>query len=218
MEKDGLSFAVNMTDYSKKIENYSFEELQAEKQKILDKQNLNYIYAGFDSFEIHRLNIQDSPDEKNRIYVRKKIALLTKIISAKLNQYVVNFASYWKEINNEFLETTSSPDYVTAVLEGKEVAFADKLNLKGLVAYKRYLGFLCDNLNKYQSFKMAVNDALNAEIEVDESFDREKFFTRFFLPNSIDTIYKNLVKEKCLNNRIKQLGNLKHAETAEMKQ
>lgn len=215
MEKDGLSVAVNMTEYQKKIESYSYEQLQAEKQKIMDKQSLNYIIVGINNFEERRLNIQDSPDEKNRIYVRKKVAMANRIINAKLNKFATDFSSYWTYINDEFVKTTLCPDYATAKLEKKTVPLADKLNLKGLVAYKRYLMLISKELDKLPNFKMAVQVALDVEQDLDKEFDREDFYTRFFLPNKIDTIYKNLVKEKCINDRMKQLGNVKKAESQE---
>lgn len=215
MEKDGLAFAVNVTDYQKKIESFDYDKLQAEKQKILDKENLNYTCVGINNFEVKRLNIQNSPDEKNRIYVRKKVAMANRIINAKLNEYATDFSSYWQYINDEFIKTTSSPDYASAKLEKKTVPLADKLNLKGLVAYKRYLMLVAKELDKLPNFKMAVQVALDVEKDVDKNFDREDFFTRFFLPSNIDTIYKNLIREKCVNDKMKQLGNIKEAESQE---
>ena len=141
--------------------------------------------------------------------------MLSKIISGQLSNFAVDYASYWKYINDEFLKTTSDPDYVTARLQGKTVPFADKLNLQGLTAYKRFLVVLSDNLEKTPFFQFAVQNALDAEIEYDKDFNRDKFYTRYFLPQSIDPIFKNLMKEKIVDNRLKELGNVAKADKTE---
>ena len=209
---NGLGLAVNLTDYKKKIENYDYDKLQTERQKLLDKQCLNYIYMPINSeYEIHRLNIADSPEEKNRIYVRKKVAMATKDINAKLDAFVEDFSSCWRYFNKEFLKTTSMPYIATVDLEGKTVPFSDRLSLQGLCAYMHYLMFISDALEIYSNFEVAAQLALEKEQDVDTKFDRDKFFTRFFLPNSIDAVYKNLIKEKTINERMKEIGNVKKA-------
>ena len=214
MEKNGLGLAVNLTDYKKKIENYDYDKLQAERQKLLDKQCLNYIYMPINSeYEIHRLNIADSPEEKNRIYVRKKVAMATKDINAKLDAFVEDFSSCWRYFNKEFLKTTSMPYIATVDLEGKTVPFSDRLSLQGLCAYMHYLMFISDALEIYSNFEVAAQLALEKEQDVDTKFDRDKFFTRFFLPNNIDAVYKNLIKEKTINERMKEIGNVKKSTT-----
>ena len=215
MEKENLTVSINMNDYQKKIENYDFNKLLAEKEKILNKQNVSYTYVSLGSYYTQQINISENPDEKNRIYVRKKVAMLSKIISGQLSSFAVDYASYWKYINDEFLKTTSDPDYVTARLQGKTVPFADKLNLQGLTAYKRFLVVLSDNLEKTPYFNFAVQNALDAEIEYDQDLNRDKFYTRYFLPQSIDSIFKNLMKEKIVDNRLKELGNVAKAEKTE---
>ena len=214
MEKDGLGLAVDMTDYQKKIENYDYDKLQAERQKLLDKQCLNYIYMPINTrYEIHRLNIADSPEEKNRIYVRKKVAMATKDVNAKLNAFVEDFSSCWRYFNKEFLKTTSMPYIATVDLESKTVPFSDRLSLQGLRAYMHYLMFISDALEIYSNFEVAAQLALEKEQDVDTKLERDKFFTRFFLPNNIDAVYKNLIKEKTINERMKQIGNVKKAES-----
>lgn len=217
MEKTGFKFAVNMTDYQNKIENYDYDKLQTERQKLLDKQCLNYIYMPIVSeYEVKRLNISDSPEEKNRIYLRKEVAMAIKDVNAKLNAYVDDFSSCWRYFNEEFLKTTSNPYIATVTLEKKSVPISDRLGLMGLRAYYHFLLFLGDALEIYPSnFKIAAQLALEKEQDVDTKFDRDKFFTRFFLPNDIDAIYKNLAREKCLNDRIKQVGNVKKADGQE---
>ena len=217
MEKDKLVFALDMTDYQKKIENYDFDKLTAEKQKILGRMDVSYIHMGFGTFSTEKLNIANDPDEKNRIYVRKKVAMISKIISGQLADYAVDFAPYWRYINEEFLKTTCDPDYVTARLQGKTVPFADKLNLQGLTAYKRYLLLLSENLEKMMPyFQIAVQNALEVEMDVDQNLDRDHFYTRYFLPQNIDAVFKNLMKERAINKRIKEVGNVKKQEKADV--
>lgn len=217
MKKAGLKFAVDMTNYQKKIENYDYDKLQAERQKLLDKQCLNYIYMPINTrFEIYRLNISDSPEEKNRVYLRKEVAMAIKDVNAKLNAYVDDFSSCWRYFNEEFLKTTSNPYIATATLEKKSVPLSDRLNLLGLRAYYHFLLFLGDTLEMYPSnFKIAAQLALEKEQDADIEFKRDKFFTRFFLPNDIDAIYKNLAKENCINEKMKQVGNVKKADNQE---
>lgn len=216
MEKDKLTVAINMQDYKNKIKDYDFAKLEKEKQKIEDSLNVNYIQMGVGMYFSNKKNIANDPDEKNRIYVRKKVSIVVKIISGQLSKTAVDFASYWKYINDEFLKTTSDPDYVSAKLQGKNVPFADKLNLQGLVAYKRYLILLSDSLEKIPFFKMAVQVALDAECDADRDMHRENFYTRSFLPNDIDAIFKKLMKEKIVSERMKELGNTKIADKEEL--
>lgn len=219
MEKTRFEFAVNMTDYKKKIEDFDYDKLQAERQKLLDKQCLNYIYMPIVTrYEVKRLNISDNPEEKNRIYLRKKVTMAIKDINAKLDDYVVDFSSCWRYFNEEFLKTTSNPYIATATLEKKSVPTSDRLGLMGLRAYYHFLLFLGDAIEMYPSnFEFATQLALEKEQDVDAKFNRDEFFTRLFLPNNIDAIYKNLAREKCLNDRIKELGNVKKAEETQTK-
>ena len=74
---------------------------------------------------------------------------------------------------------------------------------------------MSDNLEKTPYFNFAVQNALDAEIEYDQDLNRDKFYTRYFLPQSIDSIFKNLMKEKIVDNRLKELGNVAKAEKTE---
>ena len=106
------------------------------------------------------------------------------------------------------------PYIATVDLESKTVPFSDRLSLQGLRAYMHYLMFISDALEIYSNFEVAAQLALEKEQDVDTKLERDKFFTRFFLPNNIDAVYKNLIKEKTINERMKQIGNVKKS-TAE---
>ena len=63
---------------------------------------------------------------------------------------------------------------------------------------------------------MAVQVALDAECDADRDMHRENFYTRSFLPNDIDAIFKKLMKEKIVSERMKELGNTKIADKEEL--
>ena len=210
MEKDNLSVSLNMNEYKQKVGAMSVKQLLKEKEKIERHLTVNYTFMGPNFYSVGKVNIKDDPEEKNRIYVRKKVSILTKMISGQLNQYTTDFASYWKYINKQFLDTTSYGDHVTAVLKGRSVPFADKLTVKGLTAYKRYLLVLSDNLSKNMDLAPAVKNAIDTEFYADADLARNKFYSRKFLPASIDAIFKNLIKSKIVDEQIKKVGTVEN--------
>ena len=210
MENEEYVVALNMNDFKKKIDEYDLEKLMHEKDKILKRLSVPYIYMSLNSYYREDVNIAKDSDEQNRIYVRKKVAMIIGIINAKLNEYTNDFSSCWKTINGRFEESTYSPTYASVKLEGKTVPFADKLNLQGLIAYKRYLLFLCDGLNKIGSLDAEAVIALGKEKEVDKELNREDFYTRYFLPHNINSIFKNLTKIRIVNERLTELENIKN--------
>ena len=207
MELKDLHQSYDMTEYKNQIKNYDEEELRKEQQKLHEKMNINYLCLGDGYYSVRKINIADNPDEKNRVYVRKKVMFLSALISGHLGVYVEDYAPYRNYINKVFMNSTHFPDYVTVNLKGKSVAFADKLSLKGMIAYKNFLMFLYDDLkNKDLGFKEAVYFALGQEIDVDGNLDRNRFYSSRFLPKSINTTYKNLLKEKVINEKLKTFG------------
>lgn len=206
MEKDNLNVSLNMREYREKIETMSVKQLLKEKEKVEKHLTVNYIFMGPNYYSVGQVNIKDDPEEKNRIYVRKKVAIITKMISGQLNQYTTDFASCWNFINKKFLETTSYGDHVTAILKGKSVPFADKLTVKGLTAYKKYLLVLSDNLGKDMNLIPAAQDAIDTEYYADANLDRTKFYSRKYLPSSIDAIFKNLIKSKMVDEQLAKVG------------
>lgn len=214
MKKMNVTVAVNMDDYKNKIAGFDFEQLEAEKQKIRKNMNVPYIHLQIGSdakthIVYENLNIADDKDERERILLRKKVAVISSVISGQLNKFTTDFASNWNYINTEFLKSTSDPSYVSARLQGKSVPFANKLSLLGLKAYKKYLILLSDCIGKMPHFNMAVHQALFLETKMDQEVGRFGFYTRYFLPNNIDSIYKNLVREKIINATMKQFGDVK---------
>ena len=212
MEKDNLNVSLNMKEYRERIETMSVKQLLKEKEKVEKHLTVNYIFMGPNYYSVGQVNIKDDPEEKNRIYVRKKVSILTKIISGQISEYTTDFASCWSFINKKFLETTSYGDYVTAILRGKSVPFADKLTVKGLTAYKKYLLVLNDNLSKNMNMIPAVNDAINTEFYADNNMDRNNFYSRKFLPASIDAIFKNLIKSKIVGEHLSKVGTIEKQE------
>ena len=207
MELKDLHQSYNLTEYKNQIENYSEEELKNEQQKLHEKMNINYLCLGEGFYSVKKINIANNPDEKNRIYVRKKVMFLSALISGHLGDYVEDYAPYRNYINQTFMDAIYVPEYATVNLKGKTVAFADKLSLKGMIAYKNYLMFLYDNMKtKNMEFREAVYMALCQEMEVDANLDRNKFFSSKFLPKSINTTYQNLLKEKVINEKLKTIG------------
>lgn len=210
MEKDNLSVSLNMNEYKQKVEAMSVKQLLKEKEKIERHLTVNYIFMGPNFYSVNQVNIKDDPEEKNRIYVRKKVSILTKMISGQLNQYTTDFASCWQFINKKFLETTSYGNHVTAILKGKTVPFADKLTVKGLTAYKKYLLVLSDNLSKGINLVPAAQDAIDTEYYADANLDRNKFYSRKYLPASIDAIFKNLIKSKIVDEQLAKVGTVEN--------
>lgn len=204
MEKPQKEY--NLTDYKKEIELLSESELLAKKEGLKAKQTVNYVYVGDGYYSNKKINIADNPDAKNRIYMRKKVAFASAMINSFLKQNCEDYAPYRAYINDHFIQTTNIPSYATANLHGKSVTFADKLSLKGMVAYNRYLLLIYDNLQKGASFVEAVYIAVGEEAEIDRDFDRSRFYTRYFLPKSIETVYTNLLKEKVINDKLKDFG------------
>ena len=212
-----LLVAVDMTDYKEKISEYSYEQLQKEIQIIRDKQVLNYYIVSRGDIEEKRLNIQNCPDEKARICARKTLAILNKFINDELNKFTKDFSLSWKYINDEFIKTTMCPDYVSDKPKKMTIPFADKLNSNGIRAYQKYLMIIDQALGFGNGLEKAVRIAIDVERDLDKELNREDFYTDFFLASAVNTIYKNLAKEKCISNRIKELGNVKKEEEIQTK-
>ena len=205
--KINLEEYYDMNDYIKKVESMTEPELLKERDAIAKKMKLNYTFliAGY----THKItdNIGDNPDEKNRVYNRKKIAIISKFVSSKINKFADNMEDYWVAINKAFLYSTEAPDYAGANIKGKRVTFANRLSLFGMIAYKHYLLNIFDNLDirdKFEDFNTLVNYSLYQEKKLDIDMDRDEFFSRKVLPEDQETITKNLLKEKILRERIKK--------------
>ena len=201
-----LAETIDMTDYQAKIDKMSNEQLEKERASLRKKMQVNYLsLQNNHTFVTLEADISECPDEKNRIYTRVKVKRVTKFISGLLGTYVENFSGYWDWINKKFMDTTLVPDYAYAKLQGKKVTFADKLSVKGLVAYKRYLLLLYRNMtDKNMDLEIAVAAALCEEKVIDKDFDRKKFYNSDFLPSNLIGIYKNLLREKMLNEKFKE--------------
>lgn len=204
----------DFTSQLKQYQGLTEQQLVAEKQKLEKKENVNYICVGNGYFNVVTKNIANYPTQKNRVFVRKKIAFISAMISGFLKGKVDNYAPFWKYINNSFLNTIAVPEYATATLQNKKIAFADKLSLDGMMAYRKYLMFVYDNLSGGMSFEGAVNKAIRQEFSIDNNLNRGGFFTRNFLPKSIDAIYNNLLKERAIDEVLKHFG-LKEEKTNE---
>ena len=217
MKKIILEEVYDMTDYAKKIKEMTEAELLKEKEKLDEKLSVNYvclhdtIYGRY--AETERYNIKDNPDEKNRIYNRRKVAFVSKIISSKINQFASNMQDYWSYINKTFMESLDDfdgetlPFYATDRIKGKTVTFANRLGRDGMIAYKHFLMFLDDNMDKYSDFAVAVHISVEKEKSIHKNLPtpRNEFFTRKILPESLETISKNIVKSKILNDQIKKV-------------
>ena len=214
MEKDNLNVALDMREYKEKLEKMNIKQLLAEKEKVRNRLKVNYIVVGDYYYGVSEVNIADDPVERDRILLRKKVSIIAKVISGQLNKYTVDFALYWKEINDAFLRTTLHGNYVTAVLRGKSIPFADKLSVKGLTEYKKYLLVLSDNLEKMDNFKWAVRDAIDTECAAFDEILRNKFYTKKFLPASIDAVYKNIAKSKAVEDQIAKVGTIERKDEA----
>lgn len=219
MNKEKLIIPINMTDYQKKINDYSFEQLTAEKEKIAKKLNVSYIYVDplLQRFETTRANIATAPEEKNRIYVKRKVEALIVYINSLLKKDIDDYSEFWRTLNDKFSESTNYHTISAIRIPGKRSPFANRLSLSGLTAYKRFLFFVSEQLELGADYSPAIKIAIEQEKDVDKNLDREKFFTRFFLPNNIDAIFKNLMKDKMINDKMKEIGNVKKVETIETK-
>ena len=204
--------AINMQDYKQKLNGMSFEQLLKESEKINNKLNVSYIvldeYASY--YAIREKNIANNSNEMDRIFLRKEVMALTKIISGQLQSFANHFDLYWGTINEAFIKSTVPyPKYVKAEIGGKKIPLANKLNNVGLTAYKRYLLALSDNLACETDLMHATYNAIRSEAEYDHSFDRTRFYTRNLLPVNIDTIHKNLVKAEMVKAQMHEVGNYK---------
>ena len=210
--------ALNLTEFEQKIGKMGKQELIKEQEKLKNKIALRYIVVDpiLPKYSIKEFDIADDVEQKNRVWLRKNISFVTNILQSKLKDIGVaseEFGGFMAYVRDKFLNTTEVPHYAEAKIAGKSVSLADKLSMTGLKAYRRFLLFLCDNLenscyvkngNSSMDFTVAVADALIKEREVDDNLNRENFFTRYFLPKSIDACYKNMLKEKTIAEKLKK--------------
>lgn len=209
-----LAEAVDMSAYQKKLDGMTLEKLQKEKEKVDAKMHVNLLCLKQNhSFAVEDTDISNSPDEKNRIYTRMKVRQICKFISGLFGEYVEDFSAYWEWINQKFIDSTQIPGYAYAKLEGKRVTFADKLSVKGMVAYKRYLLLIYKNFTeKNMDLELAVFYAITEEREIDKQFDRAKFYSPIFLPKDLQGIYKNLLRDKLIKEALKEKSVIKQKE------
>ena len=196
----------NMTEFENSVKDLPVEKLNEELDKTLKKLKLNYIYVGDEYYSIKEINISDKINEISRVYNRKRISFVATLLSGCFRERRADYALAWDWVNKKFMESTGgAPDFVTIGLQGKAVSFADKLNFNGCVAYKNYLMLIYDYMdNKGQDLETAAYYALRDEKAVDQKYDRNKFYTRYFLPKSINGISKNILKIKVLKKHIKE--------------
>ena len=209
---------LNLTEFEQKIGKMSKEELLKEQEKLKNKIALKYIVVDpiLPKYSVQEFDIADDVEQKNRVWLRKNISFVTNILQSKLKDIGVaseEFGGFMAYVRDKFLNTTEAPHYAEAKIAGKPVSLSDKLSMTGLKAYRRFLLFLCDNLehscyvkngNNSMDFTVAVADALMKEKQVDKDLARENFFTRYFLPKSIDACYKNMLKEKTVAEKLKK--------------
>ena len=179
--------ALNLTDYEAEIAYFSKVELLKEQEKLKNKLNLQYIVIDpqLPRYSVQKINIAEDIEQKNRVWLRKNVSFATVILQGLLNDIGVaseEFSGFMGYIRDQFLKSINVPQYAEVGLAGKSVPMADKLSMIGLKAFRRYLLFLCDNLehscyvkggNSSMDFTIAVADALVKEMEVDDNLNRD---------------------------------------------
>ncbi|MBO7508534.1 MAG: hypothetical protein J6T39_02705 [Clostridia bacterium] len=210
--------SINLTEFEQGLAGLTKEALLKEQEKLNKKIKLQYIVVNpvLPVYHVEEVNIADNPEQKNRVWLRKNVAFATGVLSGIFKEIGVSseeFSGFMGYVRDKFLETVYVPHIAEITLKGKTVPLADKLTMSGLKAYRRYLLFLCDNLehscyvkggDNSMDFQIAVVDALAKEMEVDDDLNREQFFTTYFLPKSVDACYKNMLKEKTISEKLKK--------------
>ena len=82
----------DFTSQLKQYQGLTEQQLVAEKQKLEKKENVNYICVGNGYFNVVTKNIANYPTQKNRVFVRKKIAFISAMISGFL-KFPISFGS-----------------------------------------------------------------------------------------------------------------------------
>ena len=209
MDKFESMYLLNMTDYLTKIEKMTKKQLLKEYEKIREKLVVKYLVTGLRNYFEQEENIADNAEEKDRIYIRKKLSAVVKMVSGQLSNFADNYSAFWKEINKTFIESTPYSRHANAILEDKDIAFSNKLSLQGLQAYKKFLLVLSHYLQKTNSFQYSLSKAIECEVDADKDKPRDNFYSKKFLPVSIETVYKNIVKSIVLEKQIKKINALK---------
>lgn len=209
MEREKITISLNMSEYISKIEEMPYDMLKKEYEKIKDRLKVTYTVLGKGYYIDKEINIANNPDELNRIFVRKEVSAISKIISGQLLEFSKNnFDIYWKHINDTFMSTTNHPQYADADIGQKNIPFANRLNVNGLLAYKRYLLALSDSIKHNTHLLVAITEASNEELYYDEEkLDRSDFYTNYFLPQNTEVALKNVAKLRIVREQMKKVGN-----------
>ena len=213
MDKFESEYYINISDYLAKIKAMTKEQLLKEKEKLESKLVVRYLVTGLKNYYEQEENIASNAEEKDRIYIRKKLSAVVKMVSGQLSNFADNYSAYWKEINKAFIGSTPYSRHANAILEDKEIAFSNKLSLQGLRAYKKFLLFLSYYLQKTNSFEYSLSRAIECEVDADKEKPRNNFYSKKFLPVNIETVYKNIVKSIALEEQIKKVTALKKQES-----
>ncbi len=216
MDKFESQYLINMSDYREKVEKMTANQLFKEQEKIREKLVVRYLIIGLKEYFEEEENIADNAEEKDRIYIRKKLSGVVKMVSGQLSNFADNYSAYWKEINKTFIESTPYSRHANAILEDKDIAFSNKLSLQGLQAYKKFLLVLSHYLEKTNSFQYSLSKAIECEVDADKDKPRDNFYSKKFLPVNIETVYKNIVKSIVLDEQIKKVNALKKQEEKEI--
>ncbi len=191
--------------YSKKIEKMNESQLLEEKKNLKKNMNAKVFAINADNVSVENLNIADNNEYKNKVYRVYKLKLFIEKVNEELKNRGFDCEESWNEINNHFKTKTFAKSYVELQVD-KNVEFADRLSVDGIVIYKKFL--------KAFSFKIqngkTVNESLNNIIEGMDDLDKDMIYNANLYTKNIiiaekETI-KSIIKERMINEKLEEFS------------
>lgn len=195
---------LQLEEYRKKVKTMDYDRLVQEKEKIDKKLVVPYI--SLRKYNIENIDIANNAQEKNRIFMRKKISAVTKWVNYVISNRNLDFAYMWSQIDAMFASDNFVVDTNNKrlkLLNG--VSFKDTLSLKGLAKYKVFLQSFVDNclFKNEKNINKAMLDAKEVEMSLTKKEDRELLFDNKALPKNCDKYYENIMRQKAVCEEMK---------------
>lgn len=196
LEKTKLE--LDLENFEQKIKDYSEEKL---KKNLLDINKKLFVKYNLHN-RIIELDISSNAEQKNRLYLRKKMSKTTKWVNYMLNKRLIDFSDGWNYINAVFVSKDANPNYASDKMPYLSNSFLATLSLKGLSEYNKYLTLIVDEaVFKNQPFKKSVNFAKITLLDMG-NVHNNSYYDNLKLTDGWKTAYKNVMKQKILLNEL----------------
>lgn len=191
--------------YSKKIEKMNECQLLEEKKNLKKNMNAKVFAINANNVSVENLNIADNNEYKNKVFRVYKLKLFIEKVNEELEDKGFDCEESWNEINNHFKTKTFARSYVDMEVD-KNVEFADRLSVDGIVIYKKFLKAFSSRIQSGKSVDESVKNIVESMEDLDKDLVyNANLYTKNIIIAEKETI-KSIIKERMINEKLEQFS------------